>query len=150
VQNLANNPAFSIYCLSAAVLGVNLLGLWGYSGAVRGRTKTTPNLEDAGTVAKGAQVVAVDPPEVARVLRAHANAMANVLPYLVLGLIYVTLGASPTEAWVLFGGFTLFRLTHSLVYVAGKQPWRTISFVGGGLLSLALVVQVARAAIATL
>jgi microsomal prostaglandin-E synthase 1 len=150
VQNLTTSPAFAIYCLTAVALSLNLLGLWGYSGAARGKTKTTPNSEDAGTVAKGAQVVATDPPAVARVLRAHKNAMATIVPHLLLGLLYVILGASAQMAWILFGGFTVARYAHSFAYVGEKQPWRTISFVIGGLLTLALTVQVARSAIALL
>jgi prostaglandin-E synthase 1 len=150
VQNLTTNPAFAIYCLTAVALSLNLLGLWGYSGAVRGKTKTTPNPEDPGTVAKGAQVVAVDPPQVARVLRAHTNAMASIVPHLGLGLLYVILGASAQMAWIFFGGFTVLRFVHSFAYVGEKQPWRTISFVIGGLFTLGLMVLVGRAAVALL
>lgn len=150
MQNLTTNPAFAIYCLAAVALSLNLLGLWGYSGAARGKTKTTPNTEDAGTVAQGAQVVEADPPAVARVLRAHKNAMANIVPTLVLGLLYVMLGASTQMAWILFGGFTVVRFGHSFAYLNEKQPWRTISFVVGVLFTVALMVQVTRGAIALL
>jgi glutathione S-transferase len=139
VQNLTQNPAFAIYSLSAVVLCLNLLGLWGYSGAVRGKTKTVLNPEDAATVAKGTEIVTADPAPVARVLRAHTNAMANILPHLVLGLLYVILGATPLMAWIFFGGFTVMRIAHSFAYVGEKQPWRTITFVLGGLLSLGLL-----------
>ena len=67
-----------------------------------------------------------DPPEVARVLRAHANAMANIVPYALVGLVFVLVGGSPTVALVLFGVFTAARLAHSVAYLSGKQPWRTI------------------------
>src|ERR1700683_41269 len=101
----ASNPAFVAYALAAVALAANLIGLWTYSGAVRGKTKTTPNAEDAN----GKPVTEIEPPEVARVLRAHRNAEANILPFLVLALVYVALGASPTMARALFGGFVVFR-----------------------------------------
>jgi prostaglandin-E synthase 1 len=145
-------PAFAIYALCAVVLCLNMLVLWGYSGAVRSKTKTTHNPEDLAVFDRKnlGTVVDADPPEVARVLRAHTNAVVNVLPFLVLGLIHVIDGASATEAWILFGGFTVTRIVHSLVYVAGTQPWRTLSFIFGALFTVALMVQVVRAALAHL
>ena len=47
-------------------------------------------------------------------------------------------------AWILFGGFTLARLGHTVAYLNRKQPWRTILFVIGGIITLALMVQVVR------
>jgi microsomal prostaglandin-E synthase 1 len=148
MQDLLKNPAFGIYCLTTVALCLNMLGLWGYSGAVRGGTKTTMNPEDPPTVAKGAQVVTEDPPAVARVLRAHSNAFVNIMPFLVLAFLYVLLGATPTMAWIFFGGFTAVRWAHSLAYIGAKQPWRTLSFVIGGLLTLGLMEEVTRYSIA--
>jgi prostaglandin-E synthase 1 len=148
MQDLASEPAFPIYALCTVVLSLNMLGLWGWSGGVRSKTKTTPNPEDATTVAKGAKVLDEEPPEVARVLRAQTNADVNIMPFLVLGLLYVINGASVRAAWILFGGFTLTRLGHTFAYLNGKQPWRTILFVIGGLITLALMVQVVRGSLA--
>jgi uncharacterized MAPEG superfamily protein len=132
-----SNPAFVAYVLAAAALSLNLLGLWAFSGAARGKTQVTPNAEDA----KGKTVAEVDPPEVARVLRAHRNAEANVVPFLILALLYVILGAGPTAARALFGAFVLFRYVHSFAYIGGKQPWRSIAFGLSGIAMLAVLVQ---------
>jgi microsomal prostaglandin-E synthase 1 len=148
MPNLAADPAFVAYALSLLVLSLNMLLLWGYSGAVRGKTKTTPNEEDARTVSSGSTVVEVDPPEVARVLRAHKNAMANVVPFAILGLVYVLAGGSGTVAWIVFGVFTASRVAHSFAYLGGRQPWRTLSFVLGGVATLALMGLIVRALVA--
>jgi uncharacterized MAPEG superfamily protein len=150
MYELASEPAFSIYALCTVVLCLNMLGLWGWSGGIRGKTKTTPNSEDATTIAKGANVLEAEPPEVARVLRAQRNADVNIMPFLVLGLLYVVNGTSVRAAWLLFGGFTLVRLGHTFAYLNGKQPWRSIFFTVGGLITLALMVQVVRGAVARL
>src|SRR5213594_4395104 len=142
MSELTHNPAFVAYAGSAALLCLNLFGLWLYSGAARNRTRTLINPEDTRLL-KGRSIVERDPPEVARVLRAHANAMANILPFLILGFLYVLLGASRTGALVYFGVFTLARYVHSVAYVAGLQPWRTVSYVVGLLASIGLIVQVA-------
>ena len=146
MNELAHNPAFAAYAVSAALLCLNLFGLWLYSGAARNRTRTLMNPEDSRLLA-GRSLVERDPPEVARVLRAHANAMANILPFLVLGFLYVVLGASRTGALAYFGVFTLARYIHSVAYVAAVQPWRTVSFVLGLLASVGLLVQVAMRAL---
>lgn len=148
MQELAKNPAFAAYSITAVLLCLNMMGLWGYSGGVRTGTKTTHNTEDAATFAKGAAVVSADPEAVARVLRAHTNAFANIMPFLLLGLLYVVLGASPKMAWILFGGFTVMRWGHSAAYIAGKQPWRTIFFVLGGIITFVLMEEVMRYSIA--
>jgi len=148
MQDLASLPAFNIYALCAVVLCLNMLGLWGYSGGVRGKSKRTPNPEDVTTVSKGHEVNSEDSPEMQRVLRAHRNALANIMPFLVLGLLYVIYGATAQMAWIFFGGFTVMRLGHTFAYLAGKQPWRTICFALGGLITLGLMIQVARLAVA--
>ena len=147
MEGFVDNPSFLIYCLAASALSLNMLGLWAYSGSVRSKTKTTPNEEDASTVAKGAKHTLEQPATVARVLRAHRNATDNIVPFLILALLYVLLGASPKMAWILFGGFTVVRYLHTFFYLGEKQPWRTISFVVGGLLTLGVLEQVVRAAI---
>jgi uncharacterized MAPEG superfamily protein len=141
MQSLTTNPAFQAYVTSCLVLSANLLFLWGWSGAVRARTKTAINPEDARTVSKGAEVVATDPPEVARVLRAHRNAHDNIVPFLFLGLVFVLLGGAPLHAQILFGVFTAARLVHSVVYLRELQPYRTLFFVIGGLTTLVLLLE---------
>lgn len=145
MTNLASQPAFVAYAVSILVLSLNLLLLWAYSGSVRGKTKTTPNSEDANTIARGAQLSEADPPEVARVLRAHRNAMANIVPFAILGLVYVLAGGAALPAEILFGVFTASRLAHSLTYLSGKQPWRSLSFGLGAATTIALMGFIVRA-----
>jgi uncharacterized MAPEG superfamily protein len=76
------------------------------------------------------------------VLRAHSNAQASIYPFFILGLLFVLAGSTPVAATILFGIFTAARLTHSIVYLAGKQPWRTLAFVVGLLATMALMVNV--------
>ena len=139
--DLAHNPAFGAYAFFAVLLCLNLYGLWLYSGLARNRTRTLLNAEDAPLL-KGRTMVERDPPEVARVLRAHANAMANVVPFLVLGLLYVLLGGGRAGALAYFVTFTVARYVYAVAYVAGVQPWRTVSFGVGLLASIALLLHV--------
>ena len=141
-ESLMGNPAFVVYAVTAVVLVLDLLFLWVYSGVVRGGTKTAINEEDAAQF--GSTLVAGDPPEVARVLRAHRNAEASIYPFLVLGLVFVLAGGSAGTAKIIFGIYVAARLLHTAVYLAGKQPWRAIAFVTGLLASVALIVAIVR------
>jgi uncharacterized MAPEG superfamily protein len=146
VSPLLGNPAFVAYATTTLVLALNLLFLWAYSGSVRARTKIAINPEDGARY--GAPVEDIDPPPVARVLRAHANAQATIYPFLFLGLVFVLAGGSSTVATIVFAIFTASRILHAIVYLAGKQPWRTIFFIVSGLCILALVVAIAARLIA--
>jgi uncharacterized membrane protein YecN with MAPEG domain len=141
MPNMAAYPAFAAYAVSLVVLSLNLLVLWSYSGAVRIRSKTTPNQEDArgkSSVAPG------DPPEVARVLRAYNNAAAAILPFAVLGLVFVLAGGSRTAGMAIFGAFTAARIAHSIAYLRAQQPWRTLSFGVGAASTLVLMGLIVR------
>jgi uncharacterized MAPEG superfamily protein len=140
VNNWLTNPAFLVYAISCLILCVNLLFLWAYSGTARARTKTAMNEEDATRF--GASLTEIDPPRVARVLRAHDNAQASIYPFLFLGLVFVLAGGTAATAMVIFGIFTGARLLHSIFYLAGKQPWRTIFFTVGGLATIALMLDI--------
>jgi len=140
MNSLAAQPAFVAYAVSLIVLSLNLLLLWAYSGVVRGKVKTTPNNEDA----KAAKLVEIESPEVARVLRVHANATASIIPFALLGLVFVLAGGSALAAEVIFGVFVVARVAHSFAYLNGKQPWRSIFFTVGGVTTLVLIGFVAK------
>ncbi len=133
---MANNPSFVVYAVSMMVLCLNVVGLWIYSGVVRARTKTARNPEDVG---KSTTLTSDDPPEVARVLRAHRNAADNILPFAILAFILVQLGATPVVVGALCGVFTAARLAHTASYLGEKQPWRSIFFGLGAVTTLTLV-----------
>ena len=59
---LTKNPSFLVYFAAMVVPCLNVLALWGYRGAVRNRSETTPNHEELKAPAGGAALAAVDPP----------------------------------------------------------------------------------------
>lgn len=144
---ITNDPAFSVYALSAVFLSVHMILLDSYSGVVRAKAKVTPNKEDARSAAT---VALEEPEEVARVMRAHRNLLVNAVPLLVLGLVMVLLGTTKTTAMAYFGTFIVARLGHTFAYLGGKQPWRSIFFTIGQLAILGVAYQVVRGALAGL
>lgn len=142
------DPAQLIYIVTALTLVVQMVLLDAYGGVVRAKSKTVLNHEDASSVAKGSDIVEADPPGVARVMRAHRNLLANGVPFLILGFLWVASGATATWALALFGTFLVARLVHTFAYVSATQPWRTVSFVIGQGALLGVAVQLVRNAVA--
>lgn len=145
MQSFADNPALKLYALVAALVGLHLLLLALWTGTVRTRRKQWVNPEDAA-LSKGTQA-SEDHPDVLRVKRAHQNALENAVPFLAIGLVYALSGASKTGAQAYFFTFLGARVLHSIFYLWGRQPFRTLMFVVGVLAMLGMAVHVIRAAI---
>ena len=134
------NPTFLAYALTCFVLSLNLVVLWVSSGAVRARSGVAINPEDGARY--GAPVRESDPPVVARFLRAHRNAEATSYPFLLLGLVYVLGGGGARMGVPIFAAFTVARIAHSIVYLRGLQPWRTLAFAASLVAICALMAAV--------
>jgi glutathione S-transferase len=83
--------------------------------------------------------------DVLRIKRAHINALENAVPFFVIGALYVATGATKTGAQLYCYTFLAARLLHSVFYLAGKQPFRTLSFGVGALANLGMAYHVIRA-----
>ena len=147
MSDLAINPAFLVYALFAVGLCVLLMAIDSAGGVVRVRTKTVVNREDTSTVAKGAALVDADPDGVARVMRAHRNAVANIVPFLVVTLVWVLLGATPEHVLWICTAYSAARIIHAIAYIRAVQPFRTLSFVVGQLCTFAVAARVVLAAV---
>ena len=133
----AAHPVFMAYAITCIVLCLNLLMLWVSSGAIRAKGGVAINPEDGARYS--VPVSELDPPTVARLLRAHRNAEATIYPFLLLGLLYVFTGGKAAIAIPIFAIFVVARIAHSIVYLKAMQPWRTIAFAVSLLAVVALV-----------
>ena len=130
-------PGLRLYALCAVLLVIKMIAVGIYTGVVRSRLKVSTNPEDAARF--GAQLTETEPPEVARVLRAHRNDLENIPAFLVLGLVAVLLGAPSLALKVALIVFTAARVVHSIAYLKSMQPWRSLGF-GFGMLSMLTVM----------
>lgn len=85
--------------------------------------------EDAALVGK--QSVASEAPFVQRFAYVWRNDVENLPLFLLLAFTYVLLGASRDTASWLFGSYVLIRYLHTLIYLRGLQPWRTVLYLSG-------------------
>ena len=120
-------PTFQAFAIAMVLLSVNLLFCWLYSARARVASNVAVNPEDAARF--GTQLAEQESAAVARVLRAHANAMALIVPFAMLAWVFVTANGSTTFARIDFGVFVAARFVHSFAYIGEKQPLRTQAFV---------------------
>ena len=135
-----SHPAFLAYVVACILLCLNLLALWVASGTVRAKGGVAINPEDGARF--GAPVSDIDPPPVARLLRAHRNAEATIYPFLLVGLLFVLMGGRAVIAIPVFSIFVVARIGHSIAYFRALQPWRTIAFAVSLLAILSLMIAV--------
>ena len=126
MHEILNNPVFSMYAIASLVLGLKMLTLGGATGIVRVLRKQYISPEDYPALGGEPK----DQPDefIERLRRAHQNDLENIGPFFVIGALFALSGPSESTAWWLFTIFTVGRLTYTVVYAAGLQPWRTIVF----------------------
>ncbi len=117
-----------VYALCVLVLCLKMLAISVYQGFFRMRARAFTNSEDAAFFNRAAHPLEL--PQVSRAARAWANDLENIPLFFVLGGLCVVLQPpGPTTAW--FAAFTLARVAHTLAYLAGWQPWRTLAYGAG-------------------
>src|SRR5262245_41955598 len=97
MSELTSLPQFKSYAVAAAILTLNLIALAMYTASRRWLARTIVNPEDAAITPRPT-VADADDPAVQRIARAHRNALENIAPFLVIGLLYVLSGASQAGA----------------------------------------------------
>jgi microsomal prostaglandin-E synthase 1 len=141
-MDLFHSAAFGTYSLFATAICMLLLSIDMFGGILLPRKKTTPQAQDSGTAAKGTQLDGYP-----RVMAAHRNAVANIVPFLLMMLLNVLLGASTRWVIILCGGFATMRLAHAVAHIRGIQPWRTIVWLAAQLCLFVTMFQVIHAAL---
>ncbi|XP_040004811.1 microsomal glutathione S-transferase 1-like [Xiphias gladius] len=106
--------------------------------------KVFANLEDTKFVssAEDKKLVRIDP-DVERVRRCHQNDLENIIPFVVVGLLYALTEPELSAALLHFRLFTGSRIFHTLAYVAAlPQPSRGLSWILGMLVTFSMAYRV--------
>lgn len=128
------------YALSVVVLFIKMFLTSLYQGYHRISKLAFKNPEDARFVGREPR-----PEELPQVLvgqRVWLNDLENIPVFFALGIVYVLVGAPPDMAMWLFCTFTLARIAHSLAYISGIQPWRTLAYAVGLLCMFGMALQI--------
>jgi len=136
--------AFRVFAAVSAALVLKMVGLAYLTGAARMTKKCYPNPEDA----KFFKGDAKEHELTQRIQRAHANSLENEPLFILLGLLWIFLGAHTGAIQIYAYTFFIARVLHSLCYVFKLQPWRTLMYTVGSLCLVGMSVQVLMAAFA--
>ena len=142
------SSVLSVYGLCVVVLCVKMFALSCYQGFYRIKSLVFTNREDAGYFNR--PVSPQELPQVARAAKAWANDLENIPLFFVLGGLCCALETSIGATIWLFCMFSVVRLLHSVCYLAGWQPWRTVAYAVGIVCLSGLGAMVGLRALATL
>lgn len=134
------DPVFQAYTVSALVLGANLLILANNTALTRAFSSEVVNPEDLRLSPAGTVVYEAGNDKTARYRRAHRNALENIPLFLVTAFLLALLDPPVALTIGLFSAFVAARLMHSVAYVRGLQPWRTLSFAAGAIVQVLILV----------
>jgi len=118
------------------VFKMMLVGTW--TSVIRLRRNVYATEEDYAL--RGLPAAAGRDADVERTRRAHRNDLENVLPFLAVAPFYAMTGPSLGAARVFFWGFFVARALHSVFYIRGRQPHRTIAFAVAQLTFVAMLI----------
>jgi len=127
--------AMAVYACCVVVLFFKMLAISCYQGYYRLRHLAFINAEDAAVFGRVTQPA--ERPEVERAMQAWRNDLESIPMFIALGGLAVVLEAYAAATVGLCLVFTLARVLHTVTYLAGKQPWRTLSY---GVGTLCLIV----------
>ncbi|MGA6970784.1 MAG: MAPEG family protein [Candidatus Binatus sp.] len=132
---------YQFYSLITVLLFFKMSANSVVQGVARTGAKAFPNPEDALFFGAPAPV-ANELPTVQRAAACWRNDLENIPIFLFLALIYVTLGCWPQGAFIYFTIFVIARILHSVAYMRGMQPARTIAYTIGAAICLILSVHI--------
>lgn len=134
------NNLLAAYALCVLVLFLKMLAISCYQGYFRVRYRAFTNPEDARFL--GREGNAQELPPVIRAAKAWVNDLENIPLFFVLGGLCVALETVHGMTLWLFYGFTVARVAHTVMYLGGRQPWRTVAYGVGMVCLLGLAAMV--------
>jgi glutathione S-transferase len=130
-MNLLDQPAVRVFAFWYLILVIKMQVLIFRTSRARLGSSVYASPEDYAAVGLSAPATPQVDQGIERLRRALQNDLENILPFFGVGLIYALSGPSLLVARLLFGGFALARIAHSVFYVRGRQPHRSIAFIAG-------------------
>jgi len=135
----SDNEVFKSFAFYSAILAFKMFAVVFTTAHFRFKHKVFANQEDAKS--RGAKV-GTDP-DVERVRRAHLNDLENIVPFWILGFLFVATNPSAFVATLLYRVFAISRIIHSVVYIlAVPQPARAGSFTVGMFINMYMAFKI--------
>jgi len=140
MPEFATLPAFRPLVLFSVLLILKMGAVGFVTANARRKAKIVLNPEDT-KVNPGSQAANEEAPATLRAKRAHGNDVENIPVFLVLALLFTLTGCSASAGWAYFGVYFAARTLHTICYLNGVQPLRTVTFFVGQLTQLGVMIQ---------
>jgi len=138
MPELLVDPNVRLLAIVDLLLVLKMIALGSYTSFLRLRRQVYATPED---YALRAATPAGPDQDIERVRRAHRNDLENILPFFVVSFLYVVTRPSYGAAAIYLGGFLAARVAHSIFYIRGAQPHRTIAFAVGAVLMFVMLLR---------
>ncbi|XP_076861168.1 microsomal glutathione S-transferase 1-like [Brachyhypopomus gauderio] len=144
IAHMIDSEIFMAFSTYATIVTLKMMLLGPMTSYFRFKNKVFANMEDTfgGTTEQRKKMIRVDP-DVERVRRCHQNDLENIIPFVVVGLLYALTGPDLSSALLHFRLFVGSRCIHTLAYVMPlPQPSRALSWVVGMITTFSMAYRV--------
>ncbi|CAF3357311.1 unnamed protein product [Rotaria socialis] len=138
-----NNPVFTNFAFYSTASAVKMMSMSLLTVAKRLSKDVFANPEDLVLAKNKSAVTTTSDPDVERVRRNHLNDIENIIPFVLVGVFYVSTNPDRNTALWHFRIFFISRILHTLTYqLALPQPSRFISCAIGYAATLSMAARV--------
>lgn len=146
MANLIDSEVLQAFITYATIVLLKMLLMAPMTAYFRITRKAFANPEDAGSHGKTPEdkkkMLRTDA-DVERVRRCHQNDLENIIPFVLIGLLFALTGPELSMALLHFRVFVGSRFIHTVAYVlALPQPSRGLSWIVGMLTTLSMAYRV--------
>ncbi|XP_019908582.2 microsomal glutathione S-transferase 1 [Esox lucius] len=148
-SSMMDSEVFLAFSTYATIVILKMMLMSPLTAYFRFTRKSFANSEDTA-MAKSPELrkkMLVANPDVERVRRCHQNDLENIVPFVVIGLLYALTGPDLSSALLHFRVFVGSRLCHTVAYLLPlPQPSRALAWLVGMIVTFSMAYQVFRTA----
>ncbi|XP_048012057.1 microsomal glutathione S-transferase 1.2 [Megalobrama amblycephala] len=146
MADLINSDVFLAFSTYATIVILKMMFMSPLTGYFRITRKAFSNWEDTAMAKNDPEErkkMLQTNPDVERVRRCHQNDLENIIPFVVIGLLYALTGPDLSTALLHFRVFVASRFIHTVSYVMGlPQPSRGLSWMVGMITTFSMAYRV--------
>lgn len=133
------DPGWNMFAIVSAILFLKMFATSLLQAVARVRSRTFTLPEDARLFAN-ARLAGSESPLVERLAKVWRNDLETIPIFLFLAIAYIETGCWPAGAAIYFPAFAGFRIAHTIAYLNRMQPARTIFYLAGSFICVALAL----------
>ncbi|CAM4564565.1 unnamed protein product [Leuciscus chuanchicus] len=146
MAHLINSDVFLAFSTYTTIVILKMMLMSPLTGYFRITRKAFQNWEDTWMAKKDPEErkkMLQTNPDVERVRRCHQNDLENIIPFVVIGLLYALTGPDLSMALLHFRVFVGSRFIHTVAYVMPlPQPSRALSWIVGMITTFSMAYRV--------